>query len=58
MVLFNKLKVEDSVRDFELSLQARTTTFPSGISLDKPGRTNSRRLELFAGATRAGPYVG
>lgn len=50
MVLFNKLKVEDSVADFELSLQARTTTFPSGISLD--GLANQlKRLELFAGAT-------
>jgi CRP-like cAMP-binding protein/Fe-S-cluster-containing hydrogenase component 2 len=50
MVLFNKLKVEDSVADFELSLQARTTTFPSGISLN--GLADKlTRLELFAGAT-------
>jgi CRP-like cAMP-binding protein/Fe-S-cluster-containing hydrogenase component 2 len=50
MVLLNKLKVEDSLADYQLSLQARTTTFPSGISLD--GLANElTRLELFAGAT-------
>lgn len=50
MVLLNKLKVEDSVRDFELSLQARTTTFPSGMMLDALA-DKLTRLELFAGAT-------
>jgi len=50
MVLFNKLKVEDSVQDFELSLQARTTTFPSGISLDQLAQKLTQ-LELFKGAT-------
>jgi len=49
MVLLNKLKVEDSVRDFELSLQARATTFPSGISLDALAHKLTA-LELFAGA--------
>jgi CRP-like cAMP-binding protein/Fe-S-cluster-containing hydrogenase component 2 len=34
MVLFNKLKVEDSVPDHELMLQARTVAFPSGFRLD------------------------
>src|SRR4051812_38570568 len=49
MVLLNKLKVENSVADFELSLQARTTTFPSGMSLDGLAQKLTR-LELFAGA--------
>jgi CRP-like cAMP-binding protein/Fe-S-cluster-containing hydrogenase component 2 len=49
MVLFNKLKVENSVADFELSLQARTTTFASGISLDQLA-AKLTQLELFAGA--------
>jgi len=49
MVLLNKLKVEDSVRDFELSLQARATTFPSGISLDALAQKLTE-LELFSGA--------
>ena len=49
MVLYNKLKVENSVADFQLSLQARTTTFPSGISLDGLAEKLTR-LELFAGA--------
>src|SRR5260221_8204827 len=50
MVLFNKLKVEDSVADFELALQARTVTFPSGITLD--GLANKLiGLELFKNAT-------
>src|SRR4051812_9876548 len=49
MVLLNKLKVENSVADFELSLQARTTTFPSGISLDALA-LKLTQLELFAGA--------
>jgi CRP-like cAMP-binding protein/Fe-S-cluster-containing hydrogenase component 2 len=49
MVLFNKLKVENSVADYQLSLQARTTTFPSGISLDGLAEKLTH-LELFAGA--------
>ena len=49
MVLFNKLKVENSVADYQLSLQARTTTFPSGISLDGLAQKLTE-LELFAGA--------
>jgi CRP-like cAMP-binding protein/Fe-S-cluster-containing hydrogenase component 2 len=48
MVLLNKLKVENSVADFELSLQARTTTFPSGMSLDGLAQKLTE-LELFAG---------
>jgi Fe-S-cluster-containing dehydrogenase component/CRP-like cAMP-binding protein len=50
MVLLNKLKVEDSVPDHELMLQARTTAFASGITLD----TLSQKLvelELFRGAS-------
>jgi CRP-like cAMP-binding protein/Fe-S-cluster-containing hydrogenase component 2 len=50
MVLLNKLKLEDSIADFELSLQARTTTFPSGISLDRLA-DKLTRLELFSGTT-------
>ena len=49
MVLLNKLKVENSVADFELSLQARTTTFPSGMTLDGLAQKLTE-LELFAGA--------
>ncbi len=49
MVLFNKLKVENSVADYQLSLQARTTTFPSGMSLDGLAQQLTL-LELFAGA--------
>ncbi|MEO7032908.1 MAG: cyclic nucleotide-binding domain-containing protein [Polyangiaceae bacterium] len=49
MVLFNKLKVENSVADFQLSLQARTTTFPSGMSLYALAEKLTH-LELFAGA--------
>ena len=49
MVLLNKLKVENSVADFELSLQARTTTFPSGMSLDDLAQKLTQ-LELFSGA--------
>lgn len=49
MVLFNKLKVENSVADYQLSLQARTTTFPSGISLDGLAQKLTE-LELFSGA--------
>jgi len=50
MVLLNKLKVEDSLADFELSLQARTVTFPSGISLDTLA-SKLTALELFSKAT-------
>ena len=50
MVLFNKLKVENSAPDFQLSLQARTSTFPSGISLDGLAQKLTQ-IELFAGAT-------
>jgi CRP-like cAMP-binding protein/Fe-S-cluster-containing hydrogenase component 2 len=50
MVLLNKLKVEDRVADFELALQARTVTFPSGVTLD--GLSNKlAELELFKGAS-------
>jgi Fe-S-cluster-containing hydrogenase component 2/CRP-like cAMP-binding protein len=50
MVLFNKLKVEDSVPDHELLLQARTVTFPSGWTLDAlAGRL--AEIELFHGAS-------
>lgn len=50
MVLFNKLKVEDSVADHELLLQARTVTFPSGWSLDGLS-SRLTEVELFNGAT-------
>ncbi|HET9956137.1 MAG TPA: cyclic nucleotide-binding domain-containing protein [Polyangiaceae bacterium] len=50
MVLFNKLKVEDTVADYELSLSARTVTFPSGMRLDELARELGK-LELFRGAS-------
>ncbi len=34
MVLFNKMKVEDTVPDYELQLQARNVSMPSGWTLD------------------------
>lgn len=34
MVLFNKMKVEDTVPDYELQLQARHVSVPSGWTLD------------------------
>ena len=49
MVLLNKLKVEDSVPDHELMLQARTVAFPSGITLDGLSQKLSE-LQLFRGA--------
>jgi len=50
MVLFNKLKVEDSVPDHELLLQAKNVTFPSGFRLD--GLAQSLMgIELFRGAS-------
>lgn len=49
MVLFNKLKVEDSVPDYELSLSSSSLTFPSGIRLDQLAR-ELERLPLFQGA--------
>jgi Fe-S-cluster-containing hydrogenase component 2/CRP-like cAMP-binding protein len=50
MVLLNKLKVEDSVPDHELSLQARTTTFASGMTLDGLAQQLTQ-LALFQGAS-------
>ncbi|HEV8244988.1 MAG TPA: cyclic nucleotide-binding domain-containing protein [Polyangiaceae bacterium] len=50
MVLFNKLKVEDSIPDHELSLQARNVAFPSGWTLDGLAQT-LLSLELFKGAS-------
>jgi Fe-S-cluster-containing hydrogenase component 2/CRP-like cAMP-binding protein len=50
MVLFNKLKVEDSVPDHELTLQARTVAFPSGMTLDGLSQKLGA-LQLFRGAS-------
>jgi Fe-S-cluster-containing hydrogenase component 2/CRP-like cAMP-binding protein len=50
MVLFNKLKVEDSVPDHELTLQARTTAFPSGMTLDGLAKKLGE-LQLFRGSS-------
>jgi Fe-S-cluster-containing dehydrogenase component/CRP-like cAMP-binding protein len=50
MVLLNKLKVEDRVPDHELLLQARTVTFPSGLTLDGLARKLTQ-LELFRGTS-------
>jgi Fe-S-cluster-containing hydrogenase component 2/CRP-like cAMP-binding protein len=50
MVLLNKLKVEDSVPDHELMLQARTVVFPSGITLDGLSQKLAE-LQLFRGAS-------
>jgi len=50
MVLLNKLKVEDSVPDHELMLQARTVAFPSGMTLDGLSQRLAE-LALFRGAS-------
>lgn len=50
MVLLNKLKVEDSVPDHELMLQARTVAFASGITLDGLAQKLGE-LQLFRGAS-------
>jgi CRP-like cAMP-binding protein/NAD-dependent dihydropyrimidine dehydrogenase PreA subunit len=50
MVLFNKLKVEDSVPDHELLLQAKNVTFPSGFRLDGLAQM-LMGIELFRGAS-------
>jgi len=50
MVLLNKLKVEDSVPDHELMLQARTVAFASGITLDGLSQKLGE-LQLFRGAS-------
>lgn len=49
MVLFNKLKVEDTAPNHELLLQARTVTIPSGWSLDELSQKLAH-LEVFSGA--------
>ncbi|MGC4091283.1 MAG: cyclic nucleotide-binding domain-containing protein [Polyangiaceae bacterium] len=50
MVLYNKLKVEDSVQDFQLLLTARTVAFPAGITRNAlAGELEG--LELFRGAS-------
>ncbi|MDF3072060.1 MAG: cyclic nucleotide-binding protein [Polyangiaceae bacterium] len=50
MVLLNKLKVEDSVPDHELTLQARSTAFASGMTLDGLSQKLTE-LVLFQGAS-------
>jgi Fe-S-cluster-containing hydrogenase component 2/CRP-like cAMP-binding protein len=50
MVLLNKLKIEDSVPDHELMLQARTTAFASGLTLDGLSQRLGE-LQLFRGAS-------
>jgi Fe-S-cluster-containing hydrogenase component 2/CRP-like cAMP-binding protein len=50
MVLLNKLKVEDSVPDHELMLQARTVAFASGMTLDSLSQKLAE-LQLFRGAS-------
>lgn len=50
MVLLNKLKVEDSVPDHELMLQARTVAFASGMTLDGLSQKLTE-LQLFRGAS-------
>lgn len=50
MVLLNKLKVEDSVPDHELMLQARTVAFASGMTLDGLAHKLTE-LELFRGGS-------
>lgn len=50
MVLYNKLKVEDSVQDFELSLSARTVTFPARITRNALA-AELEGLELFRDAS-------
>jgi Fe-S-cluster-containing hydrogenase component 2/CRP-like cAMP-binding protein len=46
MVLYNKLKVEDSLEDSELLLTTPTVTFPSGIRRNALG-AELEKLELF-----------
>jgi Fe-S-cluster-containing hydrogenase component 2/CRP-like cAMP-binding protein len=48
MVVFNKLKIEDSAPDRELLLQARTITIPSGWTLDGLA-SELPQIEIFAG---------
>ena len=48
MVLFNKMKVEDSVPDQELYLQARNVSIPSGWTLDGLARQLTE-LAVFEG---------
>jgi CRP-like cAMP-binding protein/Fe-S-cluster-containing hydrogenase component 2 len=50
MVLLNKLKLEDSVPDHELMLQARTVVFASGMTLDGLSQKLGE-LQLFRGAS-------
>jgi Fe-S-cluster-containing hydrogenase component 2/CRP-like cAMP-binding protein len=50
MVLLNKLKLEDSIPDHELMLQARTVVFASGITLDGLSHKLGE-LQLFRGAS-------
>jgi Fe-S-cluster-containing hydrogenase component 2/CRP-like cAMP-binding protein len=50
MVLLNKLKIEDHVPDHELTLQARTVAFPSGMTLDGLAQKLAE-LQLFRGAS-------
>jgi Fe-S-cluster-containing hydrogenase component 2/CRP-like cAMP-binding protein len=50
MVLLNKLKLEDSIPDHELMLQARTVVFASGITLDGLSQKLGE-LQLFRGAS-------
>jgi CRP-like cAMP-binding protein/Fe-S-cluster-containing hydrogenase component 2 len=52
MVLFNKLKVEDAVSDYELMLQAHNVTIASGWTLDQLAE-NLTGLELFTGVNSA-----
>jgi CRP-like cAMP-binding protein/Fe-S-cluster-containing hydrogenase component 2 len=49
MVLYNKLKVEDSLPDHELALQAKNVTLPAGFTLDQLAQSLSS-IELFKGA--------
>jgi Fe-S-cluster-containing hydrogenase component 2/CRP-like cAMP-binding protein len=49
MVLLNKLKLEDSMPDHELMLQARTVVFASGMTLDGLSQKLGE-LQLFHGA--------
>ena len=50
MVLLNKLKLEDSIPDHELMLQARTVVFASGMTLDGLSQKLGE-LQLFRGAS-------
>ncbi len=49
IVLYNKLKVEDSLPDHELSLQAKNVTLPAGFTLDQLAQSLGT-IELFKGA--------